>query len=58
MIFKKKPGLSTNNNKQNYIYVENLVHAILKLEEKLVPQSTVQGKVELSRPFSFSSFFS
>lgn len=40
-------GIGSKGSKQDYIYVENLVHAFLKLEEKLVPGSSVAGKVSL-----------
>jgi hypothetical protein len=39
------PGISSINNKQDYVYVENLVHGFLKLEEALAPGSSVAGKV-------------
>jgi nucleoside-diphosphate-sugar epimerase len=43
-IAKGSAGIGTRTNKQSYVYVENLVHAMLCIEDKLVPGSQVGGQ--------------
>jgi len=38
------PGVGTLSNVQDYAYVENVVHAFFKLEEKLTPGSFAAGQ--------------
>jgi nucleoside-diphosphate-sugar epimerase len=58
------PGIGHVNNKQDYVYVENLVHGFLKLEESLAPGSPAAGKAYFitdNEPlgyFDFNSKFS
>jgi sterol-4alpha-carboxylate 3-dehydrogenase (decarboxylating) len=58
------PGIGHVNNKQDYAYVENLVHGFLKLEESLAPGSPAAGKAYFitdNEPlgyFDFNSKFS
>lgn len=42
-------GIGMIGRKQDYVYIENLVHGFLCLEAKLVPGSSVAGKVVPSR---------
>jgi nucleoside-diphosphate-sugar epimerase len=45
LIGEGYPGVGTPTNKQDYAYVENVVHAFFKLEEKLTPGSPAAGQV-------------
>jgi sterol-4alpha-carboxylate 3-dehydrogenase (decarboxylating) len=53
------PGIGFMDNKQDYVYVENLVHGFLKLEEHLLPGSAAAGKAYFitdDEPLSYYEF--